>query len=175
MLCINDDAYAKRAEMLWEKGTNRAEFFRGEVNKYGWVDIGSSFLPADYVAGFLLAQLEHLDEIQARRQALWGDYNQYFGAHRSYGQQLPFIPDYATNNGHMFYMVLPSLDKRVEFINHYKERQINPVFHYLSLHKSPYYTPLYEGGELPNADRYSDCLVRMPLYYEIDLGSIFNE
>ncbi len=175
MLCINDDRFAKRAEIIWEKGTNRAEFFRGEVNKYGWVDVGSSFLPADYVAGFLLAQLEHLDEIQTRRRTIWEAYHQHFSHNASFGQKLPHIPSYATNNGHMFYMVFPSIDQRTEFINIHKAKEINPVFHYLSLHKSPYYTEKYTGAELPNADRYSNCLVRMPLYYELDIEKVIGK
>jgi dTDP-4-amino-4,6-dideoxygalactose transaminase len=157
MLCVNDERFAKRAEVLWEKGTNRAEFFRGEVNKYGWVDIGSSFLPADYVA---------------RRRTIWEVYHQHFSHHADYGQKMPHVPSFATNNGHMFYMVFPNIEKRSDFIAHYKAQQVNPVFHYLSLHKSPYYADKYTGPELPNADRYSDCLVRMPLFYELNVDDV---
>ncbi|MFQ3578798.1 MAG: dTDP-4-amino-4,6-dideoxygalactose transaminase [Bacteroidales bacterium] len=174
MLCINDSRFVKRAEILWEKGTNRAEFFRGEVNKYGWIDIGSSFLPADYVAGFLLAQLENIDNIQNRRKEIWNMYYEHFSNNRKYNQTLPVIPSFATNNAHMFYMVFPSFETRTEFISYYKNKQISPVFHYLSLHKSPFYEKKYTGKELPQSDRYTDCLVRMPLYYEIDIHKVLE-
>jgi len=175
MLCINDPRFIKRAEIIWEKGTNRAEFFRGEVDKYGWVDTGSSFLPADYVAGFLLAQLEKLEDIQKKRTEIWHSYNCYFrGLKEQDKLQLPFVPEYATNNGHMYYLVLPSLEERTSFIQQYKQKGINPVFHYQSLHKSAFYADRYNGQELPNADRYSECLVRMPLFYELDIKTVLE-
>lgn len=165
-LVINDERFIRRAEIIWEKGTNRAEFFRGEVNKYGWVDTGSSFLPSEVIAAFLWAQLENLDEIQARRKELW---NTYFTALSGNGRyQLPDIPDYATNNAHMFYLVCKSLEERTELIKRLKDNGILAVFHYLSLHSSPYYLDKHDGRELAQCDRYADCLVRLPLFYDLE-------
>ena len=173
LLTINDERFIRRAEIIWEKGTNRAEFFRGEVNKYGWVDIGSSFLPAESVAAFLWAQLEHLDEIQAERKRLWENYWNFFSSlvplPSSLGIRLPRIPDYATNNAHMFYLLFPDLAKRSEFIAKMKAQNVSCVFHYLPLHSSEYYKAKHDGRALPNCDRYADTLVRLPLYY--GLGS----
>ena len=168
MLTINDERFIRRAEIIWEKGTNRAEFFRGEVNKYGWVDVGSSFLPTEIVSAFLWAQLEHLDEIQAERKRLWQAYWDFFSTFKPSNSQtfkLPTIPDYATNNAHMFYLLFPDLAKRSDFIAKMKARDILTVFHYLPLHSSEYYKAQHDGRELPNCDRYADTLVRLPLYY----------
>ena len=167
MLAINDSRYAHRAEIIREKGTNRSSFFRGEVDKYGWVDMGSSFLPSDIIAAFLWAQLEHLEDIQARRKAIWLRYNDAFAALPALGVALPHIPAYATNNGHMFYLVTRDLAERTALIEHLKQLQVLPVFHYLSLHTSPFYADKHDGRDLPWADRYTDCLVRLPLYYEL--------
>ena len=169
MLTINDERFIRRAEIIWEKGTNRAEFFRGEVNKYGWVDIGSSFLPTEIVSAFLWAQLEHLDEIQAERKRLWGRYWDFLSALPTTSYQLPTVPAYATNNAHMFYLLFPDLAKRSDFIAKMKARDILTVFHYLPLHSSAYYAKQHDGRTLPNCDRYADTLVRLPLYY--GLGS----
>ena len=165
MLTINDERFIRRAEIIWEKGTNRAEFFRGEVNKYGWVDIGSSFLPTEIVSAFLWAQLEHLDEIQAERKRLWGRYWDFLSALPTTSYQLPTVPAYATNNAHMFYLLCPDLAKRSDFIAKMKARDILTVFHYLPLHSSAYYAKQHDGRTLPNCDRYADTLVRLPLYY----------
>lgn len=168
MLTINDERFIRRAEIIWEKGTNRAEFFRGEVNKYGWVDIGSSFLPTEIVSAFLWAQLEHLDEIQAERKRLWQNYWDFLENLRRKTRdafELPRIPEYATNNAHMFYLLFPDLAKRSDFIAKMKARDILTVFHYLPLHSSAYYKDKHDGRALPNCDRYADTLVRLPLYY----------
>jgi dTDP-4-amino-4,6-dideoxygalactose transaminase len=168
MLNVNDPSYADRAEIIWEKGTNRAAFYRGEVDKYGWVDIGSSFLPSDLLAAFLYAQLEHLEQIQSRRKAIWERYYQNLKAlEMEQGVGLPHIPEYATNNGHMFYLVCNSLNERSGLIDHLKANGVHAVFHYLSLHKSPYYSAKHDGRLLPQTDRYTDCLLRLPLYYEL--------
>ena len=171
MLTINDERFVRRAEIIWEKGTNRAEFFRGEVNKYGWVDIGSSFLPTEIVSAFLWAQLEHLDEIQAERKRLWENYLSFFEDDRQLtvdnGITLPRIPTYATNNAHMFYLLFPDLAKRSDFIAKMKARDVLTVFHYLPLHSSEYYKSQHDGRSLPNCDRYADTLVRLPLYYDL--------
>lgn len=168
LLAINDERFVNRAEIIWEKGTNRAEFFRGEVNKYGWVDTGSSFLPSDIIAAYLWAQLENLEDIQQTRKHIRALY--YRGLENwasKNNASLPLVPDYATNNGHMFYLVCKDLDQRTKLITQLKQEGFNPVFHYLSLHKSPYYQDKCPDLELPNADRYSDCLVRFPMYYEL--------
>ena len=167
MLTINDERFIRRAEIIWEKGTNRAEFFRGEVNKYGWVDIGSSFLPTEIVSAFLWAQLEHLDEIQAERKRLWQNYWAFLEDMRrktADAFRLPKIPEYATNNAHMFYLLFPDLAKRSDFIAKMKAQDVLTVFHYLPLHSSAYYKAQHDGRELPNCDRYADTLVRLPLY-----------
>ena len=168
MLAVNDDRFVQRAEIIREKGTNRSAFFRGEVDKYGWVDLGSSFLPSDIIAAFLYAQLENLDDIQARRKSLW---DRYYNALRPLEAQsrirLPYIPGYATNNAHMFYLVCNSLEERNGLIDLLKERGIYAVFHYLSLHASPFYRDRHDGRELPWSDHYADCLLRLPLFYEL--------
>ena len=170
MLCINDERFIRRAEIIWEKGTNRAEFFRGEVNKYGWVDTGSSFLPSEVIAAFLWAQLENLDDIQSRRKHLWDLYHTHLSPianSQSPKFALANIPDYATNNAHMFYLVCNNLEERTALIKHLKNNGILAVFHYLSLHSSPYYTDKHDGRALPECDRYADCLVRLPMYYDL--------
>ena len=168
MLAINDERFIHRAEIIWEKGTNRAEFFRGEVNKYGWVDIGSSFLPSEVIAAFLWAQVEHLDEIQQKRKQHWNRYYEGLKPLEDKGFfSIPAIPAYATNNAHMFYLVCPSLEQRTTLINALKQKDILAVFHYLSLHSSPYYHEKHDGRVLANCDRFADCLVRLPLFYEL--------
>lgn len=169
LLAINDERFIRRSEIIWEKGTNRSEFFRGEVNKYGWVDTGSSFLPSEVIAAFLWAQIENMDTIQNRRKAIW---NEYYSNLKDLASQgfftMPTIPEYATNNAHMFYIVCRTLDERSALIKYLKEHEILSVFHYLSLHKSDYYTQHYTNiPNLPECDRYADCLVRLPMFYEL--------
>jgi len=167
MCVINDDRFVRRAEIIWEKGTNRAEFYRGMVNKYGWVDMGSSFLPSEFNAAYLWAQLEQLDDIQGKRKHIW---NRYFeGLNGKIGKEvkLPYIPEYATNNAHMFYLLCPSLEYRTALMKFLKENDVQTTFHYLPLHSSKYYEDKHDGRELPNCDRYGDTLVRLPLFYEL--------
>lgn len=186
LLVVNDERFMRRAEIIWEKGTNRAEFFRGAVNKYGWVDTGSSFLPTEIVSAFLWAQLEHLDEIQSERKRLWQNYWDFFtdmgftandmnhpSGGGGYAVRLPQIPSYATNNAHMFYLLFPDLATRTDFIAQMKAWDILTVFHYLPLHSSTFYqsyslthvpTRTPQQPTLPNCDRYADTLVRLPLY-----------
>lgn len=168
MLVVNDDRFIKRSEIIWEKGTNRSSFWRGEVDKYGWVDIGSSFLPSEIVAAFLYAQLENLDLIQNKRIRLS---SLYFERLKKLEEKklikLPKLRSYATNNGHMFYLICDTFEQRQNLIAHLKEHNINAVFHYLSLHTSSYFLKNHDGRELPNSDRYSDCLLRLPLFYEL--------
>ena len=173
LLVVNDERFVRRAEILWEKGTNRAEFFRGEVNKYGWVDMGSSFLPSEVNAAFLWAQLENIDEIQTKRKVLWETYYKCLKPLADKGCfSLPDIPDYASNNAHMFYLVLPNLEARTGLIKHLKENGVCAVFHYLSLHSSPYYKSKHDGRELLQCDRYADCLVRLPLFFDLSTDEV---
>ena len=173
MLVINDERFLRRAEILWEKGTNRAEFFRGEVNKYGWVDTGSSFLPSEINAAYLWAQCENLDAIQAERKRIWLRYREELEKEVGVGQwnvRMPVVPEGATNNAHMFYMLFPDLEKRTEFIAKMRAKDILTPFHYLPLHSSQFIlhcpTPTSHSHLLlPNCDRYADTLVRLPLYY----------
>lgn len=178
MLAINDHAFIKRSEIIWEKGTNRAEFFRGEVNKYSWVDVGSSFLPSEIVSAFLYAQLENIDDIQCKRKKIWNSYYEKLSPLSKTGFfKLPNIPDYATNNAHMFYLVCNSLEERSNLITKCKENDILAVFHYLSLHSSEYYKSKHDGRELMNCDKFADCLIRLPMYYEMtesDVESVCN-
>ena len=173
LLVVNDERFVRRAEILWEKGTNRAEFFRGEVNKYGWVDMGSSFLPAEINAAFLWAQLENLDEIQNNRKSFWEAYYKLLTPLAEKGYfSLPDIPEYASNNAHMFYLTFPSLEARTALIKHLKDNDIMAVFHYLSLHSSAYYADKHDGRTLPESDRYADTLVRLPMYYDLSPNDV---
>lgn len=168
MLVVNDERFVERAEIIWEKGTNRTAFFRGEVDKYGWVDIGSSFLPSELNAAFLFAQLSNLIRIQQTRMAIWNKYQHGLGAVcERLGIRQPSIPDYTTNNGHMYYMVCASREQRDELIEYLKIRGIHSVFHYQSLHRSAYFTDKHDDRALPNSDLYSERLVRLPFYYEL--------
>jgi dTDP-4-amino-4,6-dideoxygalactose transaminase len=168
MLAINDKSFAQRAEIIREKGTNRSAFFRGETDKYGWVDIGSSFLPSEITAAFLYAQLENLEAIQVRRQQLWRKYDEALSGLAAKGViGVPHLPEFATNNAHMYYILCNSLDERTALIGSLKKNEILAVFHYLSLHKSPFYGPRHDGRPLPESDRYTDHLLRLPLFYEL--------
>ncbi len=173
MLVINDKQFNERAEIIREKGTNRSKFYRGEVDKYGWVDIGSSFLPSDIIAAFLYAQLENLDTIQDKRKALWERYDQNLKPLEDAGKlKLPHIGLDATNNAHMYFVVTDDIAVRTSLIAFLKEQNILPVFHYLSLHKSPYFEGKHDGRELPYSDRYTECLLRLPFYYELTLDQV---
>lgn len=173
LLVVNDERFIRRAEIIWEKGTNRAEFFRGAVNKYGWVDMGSSFLPAEINAAFLWAQLENLDDIQNKRKQLWKMYYELLKPLADKGYfSLPDVPDYASNNAHMFYLVLPDLEKRTALIKYLKEHNIQSVFHYLSLHGSQYYQDKHDGRALLECDRYADTLMRLPMFYDLEIEQV---
>ena len=165
MLTINDDKYIHRAEIIWEKGTNRSSFFRGEINKYGWVDTGSSFLPSEIISAFLWAQVENISQIQTKRLEIWNRY--YDGLKNNKSITLPKIPDYATNNAHMFFIVCENIKFRTALISKLKEKNILAVFHYLSLHKSEYYLSKNHQKNLPNSDLFEDCLLRLPFFYEL--------
>ena len=165
MLVINDERFINRAEIIWEKGTNRSAFFRGEVDKYGWVDVGSSFLPSEIIAAFLWAQLEKIQVIQKCRLEIWNEYyNRLFEWANRNNIHMPSIPEFASNNGHMFYLVCVDAEQRTKLIELLKKNQIMSVFHYISLHNSMFYNSKHDGRKLSETDRYSDCLVRLPMY-----------
>ena len=167
MCVINDERFVRRAEIIWEKGTNRAAFYRGMVNKYGWVDMGSSFLPSEFNAAYLWAQLEQLDDIQGKRKHIWNRYFEGLKGKIGNDVKLPYIPEYATNNAHMFYLLCPSLEYRTALMKFLKENDVQTTFHYLPLHSSKFYAKKHGNRKLPNCDFYGDCLVRLPLYYEL--------
>lgn len=176
MLAINDEQFINRAEIIWEKGTNRSAFFRGEVDKYGWVDIGSSFLPSEIIAAFLWAQLENLEAIQKVRKQHWNAYyNQLLNWAKTNEIELPQVPNYATNNGHMFFLKCKSMEQRTALINKLKAKNTHPVFHYISLHSSPYYIEKHDGRNLQNTDDFTDTLLRLPLFYELDVQTVINQ
>lgn len=173
LLVINDERFIKRAEIIREKGTNRAAFFRGEVDKYSWVDIGSSFLPSEILSAFLYAQLEQIDAIQVKRLALWNQYhNGLINLQLSGKIKLPYLPVYATNNAHIFYFVCKDLQTRTDYISYMKANQVKTPFHYVALHKSSYYNDRHDGRPLPWVETYQDCLVRLPLFYDLETSEV---
>ena len=169
LLSINDVRYIDRAEIIREKGTNRSSFFRGEVNKYGWVDIGSSFLPSELVAAKLYSQLLEVEYIQKKRVDIWNQYHHKLRNFCSLNNiSMPVIPSYATNNAHMFYLVCSSNEQRTQLLKKLKDQGVLATFHYVALHSSPYYQSKYKGESLENCDRFSDCLIRLPLYVDLN-------
>jgi dTDP-4-amino-4,6-dideoxygalactose transaminase len=173
MLVINDNQFLERAEIIREKGTNRSKFYRGEVDKYGWIDIGSSFLPSDIIAAFLFAQLENLDKIQKRRVDNWNLFHKKL-IHLKEKGCFKFLDlnENQTNNGHLFALIINSFDERTALIDFMRKEEVMPVFHYLSLHKSPYYQDKHDGRALENCDRFADTLLRLPFYYELIIAEI---
>lgn len=168
LLVVNDERFQKRADIIWEKGTNRKAFFEGHVNKYEWVDVGSSFLPSDLIAAFLVAQLENISVIQNKRKKIWEYYREKLKVLEEQGHLgLSKIPSYASNNGHMFYVLCKNIEDRSLLIEYLRTKHINAVFHYQSLHKSPFYSKRHDGRSLPMSDLYSDRLLRLPFYYEL--------
>lgn len=169
MLVINDEQFIKRAEIIREKGTNRSVFLRGEVDKYEWLDIGSSFLPSDIVAAFLLAQTEHLDTIQFKRKQIWQWYHDALMPLQKKGiVKLPYVPAYAVNNGHIYYLICSNIIQRQRLISYLDKKSIQAIFHYSPLHKSRYYITKHDGRPLPNCDLYADCLIRLPLFFDLN-------
>lgn len=167
LLVVNNKNYVNRAEIIWEKGTNRASFFRGEVDKYGWVDIGSSFLMSDILAAYLYGQLENLQDIQSKRKNIWNFYHKNLEDLKEKEIGLPVIPQHSTINGHLYYLVCKDLQQRSNFIKYLQKNNIHTVFHYLSLHSSKAYQDKHDGRSLLNCDKFSNCLVRLPLFYEL--------
>lgn len=173
MIVVNRDDMIRRAEIIREKGTNRAAFFRAEVEEYNWVDIGSSFLPSEINAAYLWGQLEHLGEIQEKRLLLWNTYYERLKHLEEKGFiRLPVIPEYATNNAHIFYFITRNQEERTALAEFLKLNDVVAVFHYLSLHRSPYYSKRHGKRKLINADMYSDQLLRLPLFFEMNLEMV---
>lgn len=166
MIVVNDSKYVQRAEIFRDKGTNRAAFFRGEIDRYGWVELGSSFLPSELNAACLLGQLERIDVIQVRRRQI---FDVYMNALEPLLSRLkigvPRIPLACVGNGHAFYVVLRSLEQRTGLIGFLHDKGVKASFHYGSLHRSEYFKGRHDGRELKNSDRYADCLLRLPMYY----------
>ena len=170
LLVINDERFIKRSEIIWEKGTNRAEFYRAKINKYSWVDTGSSFLPSELIAAFLWAQIEELENIQEKRTKIWELYDsKLLSLNKSGFFRTPFIPEYATNNAHMFYLICKNNQDRDGLIKHLQKNNILSIFHYLCLHKSKYYLSNSSWSrKLYNAENYEKKIIRLPLYADLE-------
>jgi len=168
-LVINDEQFAERAEIIREKGTNRSQFFRGQVDKYTWVDCGSSFLPSELIAAFLYAQLEEADKINEKRLSIWDAYYEGLKPLEDAGKlRLPFIPEYCAHNAHMFYIILPTAEQRDELITFLKEQGIASVFHYIPLHTAPMGRQVQPHvPSLPVTEDVAPRLLRLPVYYEL--------
>jgi dTDP-4-amino-4,6-dideoxygalactose transaminase len=168
-LLINDESFSERAEIIREKGTNRSKFFRGETDKYNWVDLGSSFLPSEIIAAFLYAQLENIDQILQKRISIWDKYSaELRDLEKQDKIRLPRIPEYASKNGQLFYILCKNLRERSSLIQFLLDKKIKTVFHYLPLHMSPYYQDKHDGRELPVTCDISDRLLRLPLFYTLE-------
>lgn len=165
-LLINNPRFAERAEIIREKGTNRSQFFRGQVDKYTWVDVGSSYLPGEIIAAFLWAQMEEVDAITRRRLAMWGTYHQWFAeAERAGKLRRPVVPAHCVHNAHMYYVLLPDLSARTAAIDRLRSLGVQSVFHYIPLHSSPAGRKYARTqGELPVTDDVADRLLRLPLW-----------
>jgi len=169
-LLVNSPQFSERAEMIREKGTNRSQFFRGQVDKYTWVETGSSYLPSELVAAFLWAQMEEAESITQRRMHIWSTYHQWFASLEKQGKvRRPIIPGDCTHNAHMYYLLLPNLEKRTAFIQYLKKRDIGAVFHYIPLHNSPMGKKFGRtAGKLKNTQELSERLVRLPLWLGVE-------
>lgn len=173
LLVINDEKFVNRAEIILEKGTDRLAFLRGEYEQYRWMDIGSSFALSEILAAVLYAQLMQLDKIQKKRKAIWENY--YKGLKALYKKEkikLPLVPAYAVHNAHIFYLLCKNLQERNALIKHLQKKKVQAVFHYFPLHNSPFYKNKNDKRELPMADIYSDCIIRLPLFYEMKKDEI---
>ncbi len=170
LLIVNDKSLFQRAEIIRDKGTNRTDFVCGKVDKYNWIDIGSSFGQSEILAALLLSQLESLENIQAKRISIWNRYSEILSELKDKELcELPNVPDYASNNAHIFYLVCKSSEERNALIGYLKRREIQAAFHYQSLHSSPYFFSKHDGRDLINADKYSNRLVRLPIYADLHL------
>ena len=178
-LIINNKEYEDRSEIIREKGTNRSRFFRGQVDKYTWVDIGSSYLPSDIIAAFLYAQLSKAEVITQKRLRIWEKYNNFFKTYEKKGLiRCPIIPSECEHNAHMFYILFNDLETRTQYINALKAHGVTSVFHYIPLHSAPMGEKYCRTAtSMENTNRVSDTLLRLPMYYELedeDLNYIFE-
>jgi len=173
-LLINNPRFTERAEIVREKGTNRSKFFRGEIDKYNWVDIGSSFLPNELTAAFLFAQMEEADEIIERRLKIWEIYHSAFASlEENHALRRPIIPKDCRINGHIMYIISRSLNERTQLISQLKKQGIAAIFHYMPLHSSPMGKKYFHAhGNLPNTDMISDRLLRLPMYCEMEIEEV---
>lgn len=171
-IIINNEKFIERAEIIREKGTNRSKFFRGQVDKYTWVDIGSSYLPSDMIAAFLYSQLENMDKINQKRIDIWNEYHEFFKQFEDVIKR-PYCPEYCQHNAHMYYLLFKDLETRTMFIDFMKQNDVSTVFHYIPLHSSPAgqkYCRTY--GDMDVTNEISDTLVRLPMFYELDDESL---
>jgi len=169
LLSVNDRSFKKRAEIIYEKGTNRSQFIRGEVEKYGWVDVGSSFLASEIISAFLYAQLEKIEIIQKSRMTIWNRYKKnLIGLLKINKNILPKIPDYATNNGHVFYITCNNLRERKKLIKFLNNNGVQASFHYSALHDSEFFKDRYYGEKLTESIKWSECLLRLPIYSDLE-------
>ncbi len=178
-LFINNPELKERAEIIREKGTNRSKFFRGQVDKYTWVDIGSSFLPSDMIAGYLYSQLDNHDKITKKRLDIWNKYHEFFEKYEKQGiVRRPIVPEECQHNAHMYYLLFNSLEERTKFIDYLKSNDIMSVFHYIPLHSAPAGVKYCKTPfDMSVTDKVGDTLTRLPLYYEMNeeiLNKIFN-
>ena len=168
LLIVNDASYFSRAEILRDKGTNRSAFFHGKVDKYTWVDVGSSFVLSDLLAALLLSQLENLDIIQQKRMDIWNIYSEKLNVLQKNGIcSVTRIPENTTNNAHLFYLVCKNAQDRIDLAKYLKSFGIQASFHYQSLHASPYFASKHDGRTLSNSDKFSNQLLRLPLYPDL--------
>jgi dTDP-4-amino-4,6-dideoxygalactose transaminase len=178
-LLINDSRFVDRAEVIWEKGTNRAQFFRGQVDKYTWIDLGSSYLPGEIMAAFLWAQMEEADAITQRRLHIWAKYHESFVILEGTGKiRRPIVPGDCVHNAHLYYLLLPSLERRTAFIDQLEAKGIHPVFHYVPLHSSPFGRSVGRlAGDMKNTVAASEQLVRLPLWLGLEehLDAVITE
>ncbi len=173
MLVVNDERLIPRAEIIREYGTNRSQFLRGEIAQYGWMDKGSSNMPSELLAAFLFAQLECLTKIQSQRMIHWNQYKTLLKPLHNQGLiQLPEMSDSIKHNAHIFYIFCQDKSQRTALINALKAANINAVFHYNALHQSTYFKDKHDGRNLPNSDKYTDCLLRLPLYYDLTSNDV---
>lgn len=173
-IVINNDKFIERAEIIREKGTNRSQFFRGQVDKYTWVDIGSSYLPSDMVAAFLYSQLENMDKINQKRMDIWNKYDEFFKQFDGIIRR-PICPEYCKHNAHMYYVLFNDLETRSKFITYMKSQEISTVFHYIPLHSAPAGQKYCRTiGDMKVTNKISDTLVRLPLFYELDEDMVFS-
>lgn len=170
LITINDKSLQQRAEIIREKGTNRKAFSRKETDHYSWVDVGSSYLPSEFSAAILWAQLEQAEAVTYKRVILWHRYHEQLKSLTEAG--FFGVADEVTSNGHLYYIVCKSLEERSALTKHLSSNGIDAVFHYLSLHSSPYFSKQHDGRQLPNSDRFMYCLLRLPMYYDLEIADV---